>query len=299
MRSALVFVALLFVTSTLQAQPGRQVPPIEVKPAVPPIVDSVRHEDYYTQPNPDSARRFDSLYAIRKAEILERMSKQPYTPHEDFISVKIGASAFGRIRAGELQRYFAERVGHTDLDEEESALTGIDRLFWIGAEAAFSPTWGVAAEYSYTGRWFQTNVDTSADVSRIPLGSATLDLTSHSFVVGPYIVPFDTRFVRSKLFAGIGPAVTIVREFEQAKNVERDASATGLAIVFEAEFDFRVIDELSFGLSLFTRQQMTGKLTTDTGDLSDPFGTRQWRTVTAPDASYINGGLGLSLHYYF
>ena len=296
MRNTLALIAgiIIVLSEAAYAQP-RPNDPFEIRNPVRPF-DSLQS----TIPNPDSARIIDSIYAVRRAEANARLAKQRYVKHEDFLSIKLGSTAFSRMRAGDLQRYFAERVGRPDLDEEETHLSGLDRLLWLALEAQFSTSWGIFAEYSYTGRWYGTTVDTSADLSRIPLGQAKLELNSHAFVVGPFIIPFETNFVRTKLFAGVGPSFSSVYEYEQAANVERDGTASGLAIVFEAEFDFRIIEQLSFGLSLFTRQQMTGTIAAERGgDFSAPFGTRHWTTSTVPDASYINGGMGISLHYYF
>jgi hypothetical protein len=290
---ALVTFVLLALCSASYAQPGND---FEIR--VPPRpLDSVDK----TLPHQDSARIFDSIFAVRRAEANARMSQQRYVKHEDFLSLKIGSTAFSRIRAGELQRYFAERFDRKDLDAEESNLTGLDRLVWGAIEAQFSTSWGIFAEYSYTARWYGTDVTTldSTDVTRVPLGHGALELTSQAFVVGPFIIPFETPFVRSKLFAGIGPSTTHVIETDQSQ-VEREGNASGLALTFEAEFDFRMTQHFSFGLSLFTRQQSTSTIAVKGGgDLSDPFGTRAWKTTTKPNANFINGGLGISLHYYF
>jgi hypothetical protein len=254
-----------------------------------------------TIPNRDSARIFDSIFAVRRAEANARLNQNRYVKHQDLLSLKIGSTAFSRMRAGKLQRYFAERFDRTNLDDEESNFSGLDRLLWLGGEAQFSTTWGIFLEYSYTGRWYGTDVQAqdSTDLSRVPLGHAKLELTSHAIVVGPFIIPFETPFFRTKLSAGIGPSFTSFYEQDQT-NVERNGNASGIALTFEAEFDVRIIQQLSFGLSLFTRQQSTGTITREGGgDLSDPFGSRTWKTATAPDASFINGGLGISLHYYF
>jgi hypothetical protein len=268
----------------------------EIKNPVRPI-DSLDK----TIPNRDSARIFDSIFAVRRAESKARLENQKYARHQDFFSVKFGSTAFSRIRAGKLQRYFAERFERENLDEEESNLTGLDRLIWFAAETQFSTTWGIFAEYSYTGRWYGTDVlaQDSTDLSRIPLGHAKLEMDAHAFVVGPFVIPFETPFFRTKLSAGIGPSFTSIYEQDQ-KGAEREGNASGLALTFEAEFDVRLIQQLSFGLSLFTRQQSTGTIAVEGGgDPSDPFGSRTWKTATAPDASFINGGLGISLHYYF
>jgi hypothetical protein len=286
---------LLALTSASQAQPATG-GGFEIKNPVRPI-DSLDK----TIPNRDSARIFDSIFAVRRAEAKARLEQQKYVKHEDFLSVKIGSTAFSRIRAGKLQRYFAERFERANLDDEESNFTGLDRLLWLAGEAQFSSTWGIFLEYSYTGRWYGTDVQAidSTDLTRVPLGHAKLEMNSHAVVVGPFIIPFETQFFRTKLSAGIGPTFTSLYEQDQ-KNVERESNASGLALTFEAEFDVRIIQQLSFGLSLFTRQQSTGTITTESGgDLSEPFGTRTWKTATAPDASFINGGLGISLHYYF
>jgi hypothetical protein len=254
-----------------------------------------------TIPNRDSARIFDSIFAVRRAEAKARLEQNRYVKHQDFLSLKLGSTAFSRVKAGKLQRYFAERFERSDLDQEESNFSGLDRLFWAAGEAQFSGTWGIFLEYSYTGRWYGTDVQAqdSTDLSRVPLGHAKLELTSHAIVVGPFIIPFETPFFRTKLSAGIGPSFTSIYEQDQT-NAERNGNASGIALTFEAEFDVRIIQQLSFGLSLFTRQQSTGTITREGGgDLSEPFGSRTWKTATAPDASFINGGLGISLHYYF
>lgn len=254
-----------------------------------------------TIPNRDSARIFDSIFAVRRAEAKARLEQQRYVKHADFFSLKLGSTAFTRMKAGKLQRYFAERFERGDLDEEETHFSGVDRLLWLAGEAQFSSTWGIFLEYSYTGRWYGTDVQLqdSTDLTRVPLGHAKLELNSHAIVVGPFVIPFETPFFRTKLSAGIGPSFTSIYEQDQ-KGSEREGNASGLALTFEAEFDVRIVQQLSFGLSLFTRQQSTGTIKTEAGgDLSDPFGSRTWKTATAPDASFINGGLGISLHYYF
>jgi hypothetical protein len=290
---ALIAFVLLAPSGSSYAQPGTE---FEIR--IPPRpLDSVDR----TLPSLDSARIFDSIFAVRRAEANARMSQQRYVKHQDFFSLKVGSTAFSRIRAGELQRYFGERFDRPDLDAEESNLTGLDRLVWLAGEVQFSTTWGIFAEYSYTGRWYGTDVTVgdSTDVTRVPLGHGALELTSHAFVVGPFVIPFETPFFRTKLFAGIGPSTTSIFESDQS-NTEREGTASGLALTFEAEFDFRIIQQLSFGLSLFTRQQSTGTIAVKGGgDLSDPFGTRTWKTTTNPNSSFINGGLGISLHYYF
>lgn len=297
MRSTLALVVcLLFAASGAsyaQPKPGGD---FEIRIPVRPV-DSLDK----TIPNPDSARIFDSIFAVRRAEAKARLESQKYVKHQDFLSLNFGSTAFSRIRAGKLQRYFAERFDRPDLDEEESSLTGLDRLIWFAAEAQFSTTWGIFAEYSYTGRWYGTDVlaQDSTDLTRIPLGHAKLEMTAHAIVVGPFVIPFETPFFRTKLSAGIGPSFTSIYEQDQT-GAEREGNASGIALTFEAEFDVRIIQQLSFGLSLFTRQQSTGTITRDGGgDLSEPFGSRTWKTATAPDASFINGGLGISLHYYF
>jgi hypothetical protein len=293
-RSLAVIILLLTALSGVGlAQPSTG---FEIRNPVRPI-DSLDK----TIPNRDSARIFDSIFAVRRAEANARLSQNRYVKHQDFLSLKLGSSAFSRVRAGKLQRYFAERFERTNLDDEESNFSGLDRLVWLGGEAQFSTTWGIFLEYSYTGRWYGTDVQAqdSTDLSRVPLGHAKLELTSHAIVVGPFIIPFETPFFRTKLSAGIGPSFTSIYEQDQT-NVERNGNASGIALTFEAEFDVRIIQQLSFGLSLFTRQQSTGTITREGGgDLSDPFGSRTWKTATAPDASFINGGLGISLHYYF
>jgi hypothetical protein len=297
MRTTLALVALLLMAlngaSHAQPAPGNE---FEIRNPVRPL-DSLDK----TIPNRDSARIFDSIFAVRRAESKARLENQKFVRHQDFLSVKFGSTAFSRIRAGKLQRYFAERFERPNLDDEESNLTGLDRLLWFAFEAQFSTTWGIFAEYSYTGRWYGTDVQVrdSTDLTRLPLGHAKLEMNAHAFVVGPFVIPFETPFFRTKLSAGIGPSFTSIYEQDQT-GAEREGTASGLALTFEAEFDVRIIQQLSFGLSLFTRQQSTGTITREGGgDLSDPFGSRTWKTATAPDASFINGGLGISLHYYF
>lgn len=293
MRTSLALILFVVVAASAQsfAQPGTE---FEIKHPVRPL-DSVDR----TLPNRDSARIFDSIFAVRRAEANARMAKQRYVKHEDFFSIKFGSTAFSRIRAGELQRYFAERFDRPDLDAEESSFTGLDRLIWLAGEAQIASAWGIFAEYSYTGRWYGTDAKDTTKIARVPLGHGKLELNSHAFVVGPFVIPFETQFFRTKLFAGIGPSITSIYEQDQS-GAEREGTASGLALTFEAEFDFRIVEQLSFGLSLFTRQQSTGEIeVTGGGILSDPFGGRTWRTSTVPSASFINGGLGISLHYYF
>lgn len=295
---ALIACILLDWQQPTYAQP-REVPPIEIKPSVPPIVDSVHEEDYYVRANSDSARIFDSIYAVRRAEIMARMKNNPYTPQETFLSARLMSTAFGRYRAKELQRYFAERVGRTDLDDESGAFTGLDRMISLLGEARLTSSLGVFAQYSYTGKYYQTNVLTSPDSTRVPKGMAELDVVSHDFTVGPTAIPFSTSFVQLKLYAGLGPALLNIREFEQASGVERTATAGGLAIAFEVEFDFQVVDEVSFGLTLFTKQVTSGELEVNNAGLSSPFGSRTWTTETNPDGSFATAGLGIAVHYYF
>jgi hypothetical protein len=295
MRNTLALLAFILIalSGASYAQPSTG---FEIKNPVHPI-DSLDK----TIPNRDSARMFDSIFAVRRAEAKARLESQRYVKHQDFLSIKLGSTAFSRFKAGKLQRYFAERFERQDLDDEESHFAGLDRLLWLAGEAQFSMTWGIFLEYSYTGRWYGTDVlvKDSTDLTRLPLGHAKLEMTSHAIVVGPFIIPFETPFFRTKLSAGIGPTFTSIYEQDQ-KGSERDGNASGLAFTFEAEFDVRLLQQLSFGLSLFTRQQSTGTITAEGGgDLSAPFGSRTWTTATAPDASFINGGLGISLHYYF
>src|SRR6476620_7065810 len=103
MRSTLALIALLLIAlaGAANAQPSTG---FEFKNPVRPM-DSLDK----TIPNQDSARIFDSIFAVRRAEAKARLEQQKYIKHEDFLSIKVGSTAFSRIRAGKLQRYFAER----------------------------------------------------------------------------------------------------------------------------------------------------------------------------------------------
>lgn len=297
----IVVVALVTLALPLQAQigvPKTMVPPYEAKRVPLPVPDTLRDSTKYIVPNADSARVFDSLYTVRRKEILERMGKNSFIAREDFLSIMVGGSAFGRMRAKDLQRYFAIQSGRSDPEDDASNFSGVDRYFFFGGEAQFTSTWGVFTKYLYTSRYYNTLIKDSKD-PMYPNGDVFLDLVSHTVLAGPVIIPFDTKFVRSKLLAGIGPAFVSVTEEQRAAGATREGSAVGFALGFEAEFDFRVVEQLSFGLSLYTLQVSAGKVTRNGNSLAAPFGTRTTTLDFDPSGAFIAGGLAMAIHYYF
>lgn len=289
---------LLIVVAAINANAQPVYVPPPLKPPPKALIDSLPDSNFHVRAHPDSARMLDSIYAVRRREIEARLARTGYVPQQDFMSVRIGAAAFGRIKAPDLQEYFAERSGRPDPKADREDWAGLDRYLALAGEAMIGSSWGIYLEYSYAARYFNTLVAGSVDPTVIPNGEKLMDLSTHTFVTGPFIIPLETKFFRTKLYAGIGPAFTGVEE-QEGTTFTRSSSATGYALSFEAEFDFRIIDQLSFGIGLLTRQQQTGRLTSSDKSLSERFGQGTLTTKTEPEASFLFGALVLGVHWYF
>jgi hypothetical protein len=276
------------------AQDG-SVPRIPIQPK-PVIVE--RHVDsgYYAIPPADSARMFDSIYKLRKAQFEERERLAATQSVQDaFFTLSATISAFNEMRAPDLNQYFAERALRPSPASDRSSLSSLDRYITLAGQFHMTSALAVNIEYDFIGRYFNTTVD-----SLPGFPDEHLDMTYHLLMVGPQVTFFTSHLIKLKATGGIGPALVLAGEAELPTTAARSSSATGIAISFDLAVDLRVVDWASFTVDLFSRSISTGALTT-TGnhDLSQPFGYHTATFDISPNASATIFGLAIGGVVYF
>jgi len=269
------------------------VPRIPIQPR-PVVRNNVIDSGYTAIPPADSIRMYDSIMALRKRQIEEASRFIVAHPIQDaFVTLTASVSAFNRVKAGDLNQYFAERSARPDPPSDRDGLSGLDRFITFGAQFHLTNDLAVGVEYDFMARYFNTVIENDS-ITHWPNGEEHLDITYHTLMTGPEVTLYRSRLLRVKMDGGIGAVIALATEEETATNAARSSSATGLAISFDLATDIHAVDWASFTIDLFARTIGTGKLKTSDGqDLSTGFGHHSAPFAIAPNANATAFGLAI------
>ncbi|HEY3876229.1 MAG TPA: hypothetical protein VGM92_12190 [Candidatus Kapabacteria bacterium] len=246
-------------------------------------------------PTDSTSQALDSAYRARKAvlDAWVRSERSAARPQSDFISAFMNYGGYLRVLPRDINQLFSERTERSDPSSDRDQYSTVDRAFMFGGQAQLATTWGIYFEYDLTMKWFNTQIGDNGPTEEI-------DFTQHSLVVGGMYVFYSGPFYRLRVNGGIGAAFGLTSETETG-GYSRSASASGLAVNFDINNDFRVYQGLSFTLDFLTRSITTGTLTTSSGQTLDaPFGKANPNAITLqPTASSIAFGVAAGLVFYF
>ena len=251
-------------------------------------------------PAPPPIPNLDSAYSVRKAQVKrwEKESQSVALRKPDSLSIYATLGTLMLIRAGDVNQYFSQRAGRSDPIGDRDEFSGVDRAFAIGGNSQITPWLGVFLEYDFLTRWYNTDI-LSSPLPALVNAEEEVDLTAHSLIVGGSLTIIESRFVRLRGNAGLGPALSFVHETE-SNGYSRQSSALGLQISVGLLTDLRFADWGSFLIEVGARSVSEGTLKSAGGsNLSEPFGANPARMEPAPSASYLVGGLSVGLIGYF
>ncbi len=264
------------------------------------LAQEISHDSSQYRLPADSSRIFDSAYRARKAQLdmWIKAQRSAAHPQEDFISLYVGYGGYLQILPRDINQFFSERSFRADPTSDRNNYGTIDRAIIIGGQAQLSRSWGIYAEYDYSVKYANTQID--IDTLGLLNAFEELDLIEHAFVVGGMYMIYSGEFYRLRLNGGIGGVIALTTETESKSNASRSASATGYQVNFDILNDFRVSQNVSFTIDLLTRSITTGELKTSDGQTLDaPFGARKTPLSLKPNASNVVYGLAAGLVFYF